>query len=162
MGLCRIHIRIYLCLFCALSCRRRPNSVRPTGIGGAPRRLLSAPHCARVSGQSHVAIGQNQDSGLREFQIQNEGRATRRPNLNSLKRPWQVTVLGWSCDTSPSWLARPSWVRVPKCHHQEFVHNDEWPTFEFSSIVDSADVRMIERRCSACFAPESFGGLRIM
>src|ERR1700719_1060628 len=83
MGLCRIHIRIYLCLFCALSCRRRPNSVRPTGIAGAPRRLLSDPPCARVSGQSHVAIGQNQDSGLREFQIQNEGRATRRPETQN-------------------------------------------------------------------------------
>jgi len=44
----------------------------------------------------------------------------------------------------------------------EQLHGHERPPLEFSDIVDRADVRMIECRCGARFAPESLGRLRVV
>src|SRR5215469_14033838 len=43
VGLCRIHIRMDLCVFCALSCWRWSNSLLAVGVIGAPSRLLLYP-----------------------------------------------------------------------------------------------------------------------
>src|SRR6266704_3355319 len=42
----------------------------------------------------------------------------------------------------------------------EQLHGDKRPPFEFSNVVNRADVGMIERRCSARFAAESLDCLR--
>ena len=44
----------------------------------------------------------------------------------------------------------------------EQLHGDKRTAFEFSNIVNRADVRMIERGCSARFAAESLDRLRIL
>src|SRR2546429_4392827 len=45
VGLCRIHIRMDLCVFCALSCWRWAESILAAGIIAAPSRLLPYPPC---------------------------------------------------------------------------------------------------------------------
>src|SRR5208282_2402341 len=42
------------------------------------------------------------------------------------------------------------------------LHGDKGTAFEFPNIVNCADIRMIERGCSARFAAESLDGLRIL
>src|ERR1700733_32937 len=44
----------------------------------------------------------------------------------------------------------------------EQLHGDKWAAFELANIVNRADVGMIERRCSAAFAAESFDGLPVL
>ncbi len=44
----------------------------------------------------------------------------------------------------------------------EQLHSDKRPFFEFSNIVNGANVGVIERGCSARFAAESLDRLRIM
>jgi hypothetical protein len=41
-------------------------------------------------------------------------------------------------------------------------HDDESASFMFLNVVNGADVRMIERGGSACFAAETFEGLGIL
>ena len=42
------------------------------------------------------------------------------------------------------------------------LHGDEGTPFEFPDIVNGADARMIERGCSARFAPESLDRLGVL
>ena len=44
----------------------------------------------------------------------------------------------------------------------EQFHGDKRAAFEFSNIVNGADVGMIERGCGARFAAESLDGLRVL
>ena len=44
----------------------------------------------------------------------------------------------------------------------EQFHGDKWSAFEFSNIVNRADVRMVESRCGSRFAPKSLNGLGIL
>src|SRR5882762_6528596 len=51
---------------------------------------------------------------------------------------------------------------VLECLAFEQLHSDKRPTFEFSNIVNRADVRMIEQGGGARFAAESLDRLRVL
>ena len=44
----------------------------------------------------------------------------------------------------------------------EKFHSDKGPAFELSNVVQSADVRVVERGCGAGFAAKSFDGLGVV
>src|SRR3989454_797141 len=49
-----------------------------------------------------------------------------------------------------------------ECLSFQVLHNNEGPSVIFANFVDSADVRMVQRRCSAGFTAEALEGLRIL
>ena len=40
----------------------------------------------------------------------------------------------------------------------EQFHGDERAPMEFTNVIDGADIRMIQRGCGPCLAPESLDG----
>ena len=45
--------------------------------------------------------------------------------------------------------------------HLQILHRDEALSLLFADFVDSADVGVVQRRCSASLATKTFEGLRI-
>jgi len=57
VGLCRIHIRLDLCIYCALSRQRWRHGIRSSGMAPDPGHLLpNAPGKPPVPGDGHTVV----------------------------------------------------------------------------------------------------------